>query len=632
VLLMLSGIPGLAGTHQRVWPDVELRLMKRSTAEVVAVGSVGLDTLTNAAYESLVNSPDNTWPAQWKQTELEIDLQAEYILHAAAPGSGGLYLLATSTQARGSSTGGHTLTFQAEIQFMLVRLRLVFPSCLERWAACASGSRPVPSALALATTGLVTVRQHDLSAPMYDARGSRRLAQANYASYTWEHGARSDGEGYVQLGLFHSDVLEGAPPLKLRLSFGDQLIAPIMDIPRRKVVDYGTITATSPLLCIGQDIAAMHGSFPVSDLMQLADPRPAVPPGHVCRYNLRPPWTIGSSGTLEVLVYHHLMLDDDELILMPMNSGSVLFTITCTRRGCGKEDDSPYRLVVRASRMDVVFQAGQNGPKAEQDVTGFMVKYTASSASMQPDEQPVPDSGTSGGQLEPVSNRVLIEVMTAGVVSIVLLLLIICCVWKLCWLRARNRAADEAAMQEAAGSMDTYMELMGIHRGIRRRTGWENTARGHGDWQAAEQARQHRRRRGVPSGIVASLPTQKFVAEVPAEGEEAEEPDCCSICLEDYVDGAMLKILPCAHKFHNECIKAWLHRNATCPLCKHVLYEQPRVEVVELMPNVVGVSPGAPAAVDESPPARLVGAVNRGEEAEGGSSNARSTSDPGPPQ
>lgn len=118
---------------------------------------------------------------------------------------------------------------------MLVRLRLVFPSCLERWAACASGSRPVPSALALATTGLVTVRQHDLSAPMYDARGSRRLAQANYASYTWEHGARSDGEGYVQLGLFHSDVLEGAPPLKLRLSFGDQLIAPIMDIPRRKV-------------------------------------------------------------------------------------------------------------------------------------------------------------------------------------------------------------------------------------------------------------------------------------------------------------------------------------------------------------------------------------------------------------
>lgn len=48
--------------------------------------------------------------------------------------------------------------------------------------------------------------------------------------------------------------------------------------------------------------------------MQLADPRPAVPPGHVCRYNLRPPWTIGSSGTLEVLVYHHLMLDDDELV------------------------------------------------------------------------------------------------------------------------------------------------------------------------------------------------------------------------------------------------------------------------------------------------------------------------------
>jgi len=43
----------------------------------------------------------------------------------------------------------------------------------------------------------------------------------------------------------------------------------------------------------------------------------------------------------------------------------------------------------------------------------------------------------------------------------------------------------------------------------------------------------------------------------------------CSICLEDYEQGEKLRMLPCHHMFHTECIVPWLtERFPNCPLCK----------------------------------------------------------------
>ncbi|KRH95235.1 putative E3 ubiquitin ligase [Pseudoloma neurophilia] len=42
----------------------------------------------------------------------------------------------------------------------------------------------------------------------------------------------------------------------------------------------------------------------------------------------------------------------------------------------------------------------------------------------------------------------------------------------------------------------------------------------------------------------------------------------CLICLEQFEDNSMVKILCCKHYFHVECFEKWLPREKTCPLCR----------------------------------------------------------------
>ncbi|KAJ5725657.1 Zinc finger RING-type [Penicillium malachiteum] len=43
----------------------------------------------------------------------------------------------------------------------------------------------------------------------------------------------------------------------------------------------------------------------------------------------------------------------------------------------------------------------------------------------------------------------------------------------------------------------------------------------------------------------------------------------CPICTDDFIKGQDLRVLPCAHQFHPECIDPWLvNVSGTCPLCR----------------------------------------------------------------
>ncbi|KAL4352060.1 hypothetical protein GQ457_06G039430 [Hibiscus cannabinus] len=56
----------------------------------------------------------------------------------------------------------------------------------------------------------------------------------------------------------------------------------------------------------------------------------------------------------------------------------------------------------------------------------------------------------------------------------------------------------------------------------------------------------------------------------PSCSDTISEGDQCAICLEEYVHGERVRVLPrCKHMFHKECIEEWLEvPSLHCPICR----------------------------------------------------------------
>jgi len=81
------------------------------------------------------------------------------------------------------------------------------------------------------------------------------------------------------------------------------------------------------------------------------------------------------------------------------------------------------------------------------------------------------------------------------------------------------------------------------------------------------QDRRRERRHRLPKSSLKKIPTKKFAA-----GDEAHYEVCC-ICLDDYVLGEKLRILPCDHAYHMKCIDPWLLKNKrVCPQCRKKVF------------------------------------------------------------
>uniref|UniRef100_A0A8C9JAM1 RING finger protein 215 n=1 Tax=Panthera tigris altaica TaxID=74533 RepID=A0A8C9JAM1_PANTA len=67
---------------------------------------------------------------------------------------------------------------------------------------------------------------------------------------------------------------------------------------------------------------------------------------------------------------------------------------------------------------------------------------------------------------------------------------------------------------------------------------------------------------------LASLKTRRCRLGRAAQGPPEPGAETCAVCLDYFCNKQWLRVLPCKHEFHRDCVDPWLMLQQTCPLCK----------------------------------------------------------------
>jgi hypothetical protein len=81
--------------------------------------------------------------------------------------------------------------------------------------------------------------------------------------------------------------------------------------------------------------------------------------------------------------------------------------------------------------------------------------------------------------------------------------------------------------------------------------------------------------RGAPEETIQKLPKYTFNPSERLYGNVEIADATCTICLQDYTNGAALRVLSCGHHYHQSCVDDWFRIQATCPLCVRSIVETP---------------------------------------------------------
>ncbi|RZC59992.1 hypothetical protein C5167_021751 [Papaver somniferum] len=83
---------------------------------------------------------------------------------------------------------------------------------------------------------------------------------------------------------------------------------------------------------------------------------------------------------------------------------------------------------------------------------------------------------------------------------------------------------------------------------------------------------------GLDEAMLESYPKFQFSeAKLHTKHSTAADGSCCSICLADYNNTDITRLLPdCGHLFHQKCVDPWLLQHPTCPICRSSPFPTPQ--------------------------------------------------------
>jgi len=81
---------------------------------------------------------------------------------------------------------------------------------------------------------------------------------------------------------------------------------------------------------------------------------------------------------------------------------------------------------------------------------------------------------------------------------------------------------------------------------------------------------------GASENDIQNLPVKRYD---PSEMQDAEgDRTTCVVCMQDFEEGEQLRVLPCSHEFHTQCVDRWLKVKKDCPLCRRDISSQPQAD------------------------------------------------------
>lgn len=116
--------------------------------------------------------------------------------------------------------------------------------------------------------------------------------------------------------------------------------------------------------------------------------------------------------------------------------------------------------------------------------------------------------------------------------------------------RGRGRTRGRSRHRNAHPDLDMLDPISGIEDDYEALLAFE-------EFQGAVVAKSSLSKRELES-----LPTKSYDPELSAGKTQ------CQICFSDYKKGEELRMLPCLHDYHLQCIDRWFKESSTCPICR----------------------------------------------------------------